>query len=92
MEPRVLRAVLADPDKTWIHVDSFSGEIVSVMNSNRRVYRWLFNGLHSLDLPGLTSRPLLWYGVMLSFLGLGTLFSVTGVVLGIRRLIRQLII
>lgn len=88
MGPNVLRAVLADPDKTWIHVDSFSGEIVSVMNSNRRVYRWLFNGLHSLDLPGLTSRPLLWYGVMLSFLGLGTLFSATGAVLGIRRLLR----
>jgi hypothetical protein len=88
MAPSVLRAVLGESARTWVHVDKISGEIVSVMDSSRRVYRWLFNGLHSLDVPALTSRPSIWKGVMLGLLGMGALFSLTGVVLGMRRLFR----
>ena len=83
-----LRIVLSDDQKTWIHVDKYSGDIISVMDSGRRLYRWLFNGLHSFDFPGLISRPILWYCVILTFLGLGFLFSTTGAILGVRRLIR----
>ncbi len=88
MPSSALRVVLSDDQKTWIHVDKYSGEIISVMNSGRRLYRWLFNGLHSFDFPGLISRPILWYCVILAFLGLGFLFSTTGAILGVRRLLR----
>ncbi len=88
MSSNVLRVVLSDPEKTWVHVDSISGEIISIMDSGRRTYRWLFNGLHSLDFPSLISRPALWYCVILSLLGLGTLFSFTGAIVGIRRLLK----
>ena len=47
MPSSTLRVVLSDDQKTWIHVDQYSGDIISVMNSDRRLYRWLFNGLHS---------------------------------------------
>ena len=84
----VLRVILDNSANTWIHIHKQSGEVVSVMDDGRRVYRWLFNGLHSLDFPSLTSRPLLWYIVILTLLILGALFSLTGTVLGIRRLLK----
>jgi len=86
LEESVIRIILDDAGKTWIHIDKLSGDIVSVMDSSRRVYRWLFNGLHSFDIPAITTRPILWYIIILTFLSLGALFSATGVVLGVRRL------
>ncbi|MEM7080300.1 MAG: PepSY domain-containing protein, partial [Pseudomonadota bacterium] len=41
-----VRVALADPNQTWIHIDRYSGHIISVMDSSRRLYRWLYNGLH----------------------------------------------
>ncbi len=84
----VLRVILDNSAKTWVHIHKQSGEVVSVMDDGRRIYRWLFNGLHSLDFPGLTSRPLLWYIVILTLLILGALFSFTGLILGVRRLLK----
>lgn len=63
--------------------------IVSVMDNSRRMYRWLFNGLHSLDFPGLVDHRPLWDVLMRSFLMLGAIFSMTGVVLGWRRMLRS---
>ncbi len=80
-----LRVILNDPAQTWIHIDMENGEILSVMDRSRRVYRWLFNGLHSLDLPGLTNHRPLWDIIILTLLTLGFVFSVIGVVMGWRR-------
>ncbi len=82
-----LRVILADPLQTWVHVDMESGQIVSVMDRGRRQYRWLFNGLHSLDFPGLSNHRPAWDVLMLSLLGLGFVFCVTGVVIGMKRLL-----
>lgn len=84
-----VRAQLDDPRSTWVHVDANSAEIDSVMDRSRRVYRWLYHGLHSLDFPALVNRRPLWDVIMLSLLTLGFSFSVTGAVLGIRRLMRS---
>jgi len=85
-----MRVKLSDPDETWVHVDAASGEIVSVMDRSRRMYRWLYHGLHSLDFPGLAERRPLWDIVVLALLATGLLFSITGVYLGVRRLRRSL--
>jgi hypothetical protein len=85
-----VRVELADTASTWIHVDVHSGEILSLVDRSRRLYRWLFNGLHSLDIPGLVERRPLWDLVMLLLLSSGLLASVTGVVVGSKRLIRTL--
>ncbi len=82
-----LRVVLADPLQTWVHVDMDSGQIVSVMDRGRRQYRWLFNGLHSLDFPGLANHRPAWDVLILLLLGLGFVFCITGVVIGLKRLL-----
>jgi uncharacterized iron-regulated membrane protein len=81
-----LRVILEDPLQTWVHVDMVSGRIVSVMDRSRRQYRWLFNGLHSLDFPSLANHRPAWDVVIFLLLGLGFLFCITGVVIGMKRL------
>ena len=85
-----IRVVLDDPGETWLHIDNRSGEILSVIDRSRRVYRWAFNGLHSLDIPGLVDRRPLWDAVMLTLLIAGLAVSGTGVVIGFRRAIRMM--
>jgi len=46
----------------------------------------VFNGLHSLDFPGLVNRRPLWDVVMVLLLTLGFAFSVTAVVIALKRL------
>lgn len=82
----VLRIGFDDPQSTWLHIDPESGEILQTSNVNRRLYRWLFNALHSLDLPPLLAwRPawdmLLW---LLSLAGLA--ISVSGIVISLHHL------
>jgi uncharacterized iron-regulated membrane protein len=84
-----LRVIMNDPKQTWVHVDMESGQIVSVMDNSRRLYRWLFNGLHSLDFPGLANHRPLWDFVILLMLAVGFVFSITGVVVGAKRLINH---
>lgn len=86
----VWRVVFADPHGTWVHVDPRTGEVLGRTDSGRRTSRWLFAMLHSWDwLPLLERRPL--WDILLILLSLGgTALSVTGVVIGWRRLGRKL--
>jgi hypothetical protein len=86
MPPNTLRVVLDSESQTWVHVDMDTGKIVSVMDQGRRNYRWLFNGLHSLDFPGLANHRPLWDAVILFLLTVGFIFSLTGAVIGVKRL------
>jgi uncharacterized iron-regulated membrane protein len=85
----VLRLQLDDPAATWLYLDASTGQLVKRIDRSRRSYRWLFNALHSWDLPILRSRPL-WDGWMIvaSLLGIG--LGVTSLVLGGKRLARTL--
>lgn len=89
LPPAARRITLGDAGATWVHVDAASGRIVSVMDRSRRVYRWLFNGLHTFDFPLLNRAGVLWQVLMLIALACGFALSVTGVVLGARRLGRR---
>jgi len=82
------RISLADESDPWIHVDPVNGEILSVIDRSRRAYRWLYNGLHSLDFPGLVDNRPLWIVVMTILLATGLAFSMTGVVISARYLLR----
>ncbi|MES2280898.1 MAG: PepSY domain-containing protein [Pseudomonadota bacterium] len=83
----VWRIRLADTDATWLHVDAISGRLLNATNSDSRLRRWLFNGLHSFDFPPFM-KTTLWYVTIwvLSLIGLAA--SVSGVVIGWRRLRR----
>ena len=84
-----LRIVLADIDQTWIHINLDDGQIISVMDKSRRMYRWLFNGIHSLDLPGLVNRRPLWDVLMVVLMIIGFTFSLTGLVIAYKKLARM---
>lgn len=88
LSPSVIRVTLGQKDGTWVHVDSSTGEILSIMDSSRRLYRWLFNGLHSFDIPGLAERRPLWDIIIISFLLLGGALSYSGVYIGVKRIQR----
>lgn len=84
----VLRLRFDDPAQTWLYLDPRSGAVVHRLDSHTRVKRWLFALLHSWDwLPLLERRPL-WDVLMVLGSLAGFALSLSGVVLGWRRLVR----
>lgn len=82
----VLRLDFADAGNTRVYIDLHSGEVAASLDRSQRTGRWLFNFLHSWDTPVLL-RDALLRDIALIFLSLGGLvISVTGVVIGWRRL------
>jgi hypothetical protein len=86
----MLRVRFDNPSHTWVHIDPRTATVVSQTDDARRLSRWLFAMLHSWDwLPLLDRRPL--WDTLLILLSLGgAALSVTGVVIGWRRLGRKL--
>lgn len=85
----VLRLQFGDPLATWYYIDPLEAQIVARTNSGRRIQRWLFNGLHSLDFSFWYYRRPLWDIGMIA-LSLGALLtSAIGMYLGLRRLLPQ---
>ena len=82
---RVFRIVCGD---TWWQIDDSDGRIIEKLDTSRRVYRWVFRALHTLDFPALVERPALRSGLIMLLCGGGFCFSLTGVVIGWRRLKR----
>jgi hypothetical protein len=70
----------------WYDIDAANGMLTQKTDASRRAYRWLYGALHRLDFPQLSARPILRTVVIVSLCGLGFLFSLTGVVIGWRRL------
>lgn len=89
MKLPVWRAILSDPEATRLYIDPGSGALIQAIDSNGRGFRWLQNGLHSLDFPVLRTRPL-WDLVVLPLLLAVTLVCGTGTWMGIRKLGRDL--
>jgi uncharacterized iron-regulated membrane protein len=84
----VLRAVFDDGARTWFHVSPTTGDIVGRIDESRRVYRWLFNALHSFDFQLLLTYRPAWDIVVVLLSMLGTVVSVSGIVIGWRYLRR----
>ncbi len=77
-----------DPAGSWLYLDPKTGAVVQRLDSHLRVKRWLFALLHSWDWkPLLDNRP--WWDVLLILASVGgLLISLSGAVLGWRRLTR----
>lgn len=82
----ILRLMFDDPAQTWLHVDPATGGLAGQMGSGSRTYRWLFAALHSFDLPWLLAWRPLRDGLMWLGSAAGLAISVTGIVIGWRRL------
>ena len=79
----VFRAICGN---VWLHIDGSNGSIIERIDPSRRVYRWLFTGLHRLDFPILTARPALRTALIVLLCTSGLIFSLTGIVIAQRRL------
>jgi hypothetical protein len=75
--------------QTWWQIDGADGRIIEKLDASRRAYRWAFRALHTLDFPALADRPALRSGLIMLLCGGGLFFSLTGVVIGWRRLKRR---
>ncbi|MGE8689923.1 MAG: PepSY domain-containing protein [Achromobacter sp.] len=84
------RLTFGDPQATWVYLDPKTGRILGRQDRGARASRWLFAFLHSWDWTGLLARRPLW-DALLIFLSLGgAALSLTGVVIGWRRLGKKL--
>ncbi|MEW6639484.1 MAG: PepSY domain-containing protein [Pseudomonadota bacterium] len=84
----VLRIGFDDAAHSWFHIAPTTGDILGRSDDSRRAYRWWFNALHSLDLPPLLARRPAWDAVVWTLSLIGLVVSVSGVVIGWRRLRR----
>ena len=73
----------------WFHIDGASGEMLDRLDPSRRAYRWFYSALHRLDFPFLMVRPTLRSALIMAMCSCGFVFSLTGVVIGWRRLRRH---
>lgn len=85
----VLRVILGDGDRTQAYIDPQSGEILRFVTATAKRYRWLENGFHNFDWPGLQERPF-WDVMTLILLAAVTLVCATGAWLSISRVRRDL--
>jgi hypothetical protein len=70
----------------WYDIDAANGALSQKTDPSRRAYRWLCQALHTLDFPALTARPMLRTMLVVSLCAIGFVFSLTGLVIGWRRL------
>jgi hypothetical protein len=85
----VLRMQFDDDEGTLLYLDPSRGEVVLNHGRRSRLERWLYNGLHSLDFPGLYDRRPLWDVVVVALSVGGLVLSATTVLPALRRFRRH---
>jgi hypothetical protein len=70
----------------WFDIDGADGSVLQRLDASRRAYRWFYSALHTLDFPVLMAHPRLRDVLIIGLCALGLVFSVTGIVIGWRRL------
>jgi len=80
---------LDDSDGSMYYVDLRTARVVQSYGSGGRWNRWLYHGLHSLDLPWLYHYRPAWDATVLFLMLGGTGLCVTSVVIAWRRLRRK---
>ncbi|WP_085981035.1 PepSY domain-containing protein [Rhodopseudomonas sp. B29] len=84
----VLRLGFDDAAQSWVHLDPATGDILGWSDRRTRARRWLFNALHSFDFPLLLTHRPAWDAIVIALSLIGLMISVSGVVIGWRRLRR----
>ncbi|MCC4596894.1 PepSY domain-containing protein [Xanthomonas campestris pv. phormiicola] len=81
-----LRYGLSAPTGADLYIDAASGRPLLQLDTSRRAYDWMYFALHTTRFPGLVEHPTLRRVLQVLPLLLGLAFSMTGIVLGFRRL------
>jgi hypothetical protein len=88
----VIFVQLSDNEHSIYFIDPKTARIVQSYNSGARWNRWLYHGLHSMDLPWLYNHRPIWDIIVLIFLIGGTALCITSLLLAwsvVRRKLRQ---
>jgi hypothetical protein len=80
----VILARLNDADETRYYIDPKTTRVVGTYSSRHWVSRWLYHGLHSLDVPWLYNHRPAWDLVVITFMLGGTALSGTALILAWR--------
>lgn len=86
----VFLAKFDDPESTWYYIDAHTGSVFRRYDRYGRIMRWAVNGLHTLDFPFLFANRPAWDLAIIALSAGGLLLSITGVVIGWRRINDQL--
>lgn len=87
----VWRVQYDDPGHSVLYLDATSGEPTGFVDDEFRRWRWVRDGLHSIDFPGINGKRPLWDVIVWLLLLAGTLSAATGVWLAVRRVRRLLL-
>ena len=82
----VYKIEVEDANGSLYYVNPETGYI-RYLNNNKIVRKWLFNGIHYLDVDWLVARPWLWYTCIWVLCGGCLVVCISGLVLGIRMLL-----
>jgi hypothetical protein len=85
----IVRIAFDDEARSWYHIDPHNGTVIQKLNSANRTYRWLFNALHSWDLPVLIGHRPAWDFALIALCLGGLTVSATGTVVACRRFRRD---
>ncbi|WP_415880668.1 PepSY domain-containing protein [Methylomonas sp. TEB] len=78
---------LADAAGTRFYLDPQDGSLLAKLDRSRRVFRWLYSGLHHWDFGWLYHRPI-WDAWMLTWVGFGLVLGASSLVVGWKRLVK----
>lgn len=81
-----LRLSLAPPHDADVYLDPHTATIRVWYDGDARMWRWLYRGLHTLELPGLQARPTLTDCLAIVAMAIGTILSLSPVLRTLRRL------
>ncbi len=84
----VYKVEVDNNDRDLYYVSPTDGYI-KYLNKNKKADRWLFNGLHYLNLPGLFSKPVLWTICIWVLCGGCAVVCLSGLILGIKSLFKR---
>src|SRR5205814_8607994 len=85
----VWRVRFGESGRSSLYLEAVSGNPVGFVAASGRSWRWWREGLHSIDLPALNNNRPWWDLVVLPLMIGGTISTITGVWLLLRRLKRM---
>ncbi len=89
LELPVYKIEVADANGSLYYVNPSTGYI-RYLNNNKIVRKWLFNGIHYLDIDWLVARPWLWYTCIWLLCSGCLVVCISGLVLAWRVLISKM--
>ena len=76
---------LNDPQQSILYLDLYTGRVARSYSRWERLDRWLYDGLHDLDIPWLYLHRPMWDIVVIFGLSGGVWLSTTGIIIAWRR-------